>query len=232
VIANPERRHFFVVAADLADHHDRIGFIVFVEELQYVDVLQAIDWITSDPNSARLPQSQLGQLSHCLVRQRAGTRDDADTALAVNVARHDADLQFVGRDRARAIRTKQQRAFGVLTHLIAHYDHIAHGNAFGDADNEVEIGVDRFPDRVRSARRWNVDHRNVGAGLLLRFHDGAEDRNTLEIFAGPLWIDARNEARAAVCILTAHSRVKLAGLASDALRDDARVFVDQDAHCF
>ena len=35
--------------------------------------------------------------------------DDADAALPVDVARHDADLDLVGRDQARAVRAEQQR---------------------------------------------------------------------------------------------------------------------------
>ena len=31
VVAHPECSHFFVVAADFADHHYCIGFVIFIE---------------------------------------------------------------------------------------------------------------------------------------------------------------------------------------------------------
>jgi hypothetical protein len=51
--------------------------------------------------------------AHGLVGQRAGARDDADLAALVDVAGHDADLAFVGRDDAGAVRA-DQRGLGAL----------------------------------------------------------------------------------------------------------------------
>ena len=48
--------------------------------------------------------------------------------------------------------------------------------------------------------------------------------------AGALGVHAGDEAGAAVGVVAAAPRMKLAGLAGDALRDDAGVLVDQDAH--
>ena len=91
----------FVGAADLADHDDRLGVRVVVEGAHDVDVFQAVDRVPANAHSAGLAQSDFGQL-HCLVGQRAGAADDADAASPVDVARHDADLDFFGRDQTGA----------------------------------------------------------------------------------------------------------------------------------
>src|SRR6185437_12028057 len=98
------------------------------------------------------------------------------------------------------------------------------------ADDEIEIGVDRFIDGGGGEWRWHVDYRDVRAGGLLRLAHGAEDRDALEILAGLFRIDAGDEAVATVGVLAADARVELPGLAGDALRDDFRGVVDEDAH--
>ena len=47
------------------------------------------------PTQVLWPRPMLRGLEHGLVGQRAGARDDADRALLVDEARHDADLAFV-----------------------------------------------------------------------------------------------------------------------------------------
>ncbi len=47
---------FFVGAADLADHDDRVGVRIVVEQPQHVDVLQTIDRIAADADRGRLPE--------------------------------------------------------------------------------------------------------------------------------------------------------------------------------
>ncbi len=44
-------------------------------------------------------------------------------------------------------------------HPVARADHVAHRDAFGDADDEVEPGVDRLVDRRGGERRRHVDRR-------------------------------------------------------------------------
>ncbi|ABA49494.1 hypothetical protein BURPS1710b_0976 [Burkholderia pseudomallei 1710b] len=230
VVLDPLSGVRFVRAADFADHHDGIRVRIVVEHLHHVDVLQTVDRIAADADRRRLAEAERRQLRDGFIRQRARARHDADTALAVDVARHDADLQFVRRDRARAVRPEQQRLAAFAAHAVLHFDHVANGNAFRDADREIEIGFDRFPDRRGGARRRHVDDRHGRAGFRLRFLDARVDRNAFEIIAGLLRVHARDERFAAVCIFTAGARVELAGLAGDALRDDLRVFVDQNRH--
>ena len=80
----------------------------------------------------------------------------------MNVARHDADLDFVGRDDAGTVGAKQERP--ATLHPVARADHVALRNAFGDADHDIEIGVDRLVDGRWGERRRHVDDPDVCAG--------------------------------------------------------------------
>ena len=57
----------------------------------------------------------------------------------------------------------ERRAFERALHL----HHVEHRDALGDADDELELGVDRLEDRVGRERRRHVDRGGGGAGLLL-----------------------------------------------------------------
>src|SRR5690606_11853750 len=103
-------------------------------------------------------------------------------------------------------------------HLVAHRQHVLDRDAFGDADNEVEVGLDRFPDRVGRAGRRHVDDADVGAGVRLGVLDAGVDRDAFEALAGLLRVDAGDEAGLAIGVGLAALGVELAGLARDALR--------------
>ena len=142
---DPARAVFLVGAADLADHDHRFGLRIVVEHLHHVEVLQAVDRVAADADARRLAEAELHQLADRFVGQRARARHHADAALLVDVARHDADLDFVGRDHAGAVGTDQQRLAAL--HPVAGADHVAHRDAFGDADDQIELGIDRLVDR-------------------------------------------------------------------------------------
>ena len=69
---------------------------IFVEHAHHVDVLQTVDRVTTDTDSGRLAQTDFGQLGNSFVGQGAGAGNHADATLAVDVARHDADLDLIG----------------------------------------------------------------------------------------------------------------------------------------
>src|SRR5438105_3275437 len=208
------------------DHGVRVG--IGVEELHHIDVLQPAHRIAADADARRLTEPALHQLTDRLVGERAGARDDADAALLVDVAGHDADLDLVRRDHARAIGTEEDRLAAL--HPAARAHHVHDWDAFGNADDEIEPRVDGFVDRGGGARRRHVDDRYRRAGPVLRFLHRAVDRYAFELLAGFFRIHAGDEALHAVRVLAAHARMELAGLAGDALRDDFRVLVDEDAH--
>jgi hypothetical protein len=49
-------------------------------------------------------------------------------------------------------------------HLVAHSSMSLDGNAFGDADRQVQVGLHRLPDGGGGARRRHVDHADRGTG--------------------------------------------------------------------
>src|SRR5690606_17390542 len=102
-----------------------------------------------------LAQAFVRGLEHGFIGQGARTRDDADIALLEDVARHDADLALFRGQDAGAVRAQQTRVRTVQTRLDAH--HVLHRNAFGDAGDEGDLGVDGLDDGVSRACRRNVD---------------------------------------------------------------------------
>ena len=109
VVLRPQRGGLLVAAADLADHHHGVGVRIVVEQLEHVDVLQAVDRVAADADRGRLPEAELGELPDRFVGERSRARHDADAALLVDVAGHDADLDLVGRDDAGTVGAEQQR---------------------------------------------------------------------------------------------------------------------------
>src|SRR2546425_8366190 len=70
-----------------------------------------------------------------------------------------------------------------------------------DANDEIELGVDRLVDR-RGGERWrHIDDRHRRAGPLFGFLHGAKDRYAFELLPGLLRIDAGNVALAAMGIV-------------------------------
>src|SRR5687767_1810537 len=99
-------------STDLADHQNRIGLRIVIEQSDSVDEARPVDGIAADADARRLAEADIGKLAHCLVGECTRARDEPDAAALVNEARHDADLAFVWRDDARAVRTDQARRSG------------------------------------------------------------------------------------------------------------------------
>src|SRR5271169_2407561 len=53
-------------------------------------------------------------------------------------------------------------------------DHVEDRNALGDTDNERDLGIDRFEDRVGGKGRRHIDHARVAPGLGARLVDRVE----------------------------------------------------------
>src|SRR5262249_48166507 len=93
-------RRFFRRAADLADHDHRLRLGIAEEQLEDIDDLGAFDRIAADPDASRLPEARHRRLVHGFVGERARSRNDADAAALMDVARHDADLALAWRNDA------------------------------------------------------------------------------------------------------------------------------------
>ncbi len=69
---------FLGVAADLADHDDRLGRVVGEEQLEHVDEVGAVDRIAADADRGGLAEAGVGGLEHRFIGKRARARDNAD----------------------------------------------------------------------------------------------------------------------------------------------------------
>src|SRR4051794_23731022 len=221
------RRPFLGVAADLADHHDRLGLRIVLESLQAVDVRGADDRVA--PDADRGGEADVAQLVHHLVGQRAGLADQPDPALLSDVGRDDAGVRAPGADQAGAVRADDPggAALGVRPEV----GRVVHRDALGDDDGEPDLGVDGLDDRVLGAGRRHEDDADVRAGLLHGLGDAAEHRDAgaveVDGLARLLGVHAADDGRAG----GEHALGVLAPLgAGHALDDDLAVLVEEDRH--
>ena len=133
---------FLGIAADLADHDDRMGVGIAQEPFQHVDMLGPFDRVAADADASGLAQAYVRGLLDRLVGQGAGTGHDADAASLVNVAGHDADLALVGRDHAGAVGADQAGFRALKRALDLH--HVQDRDALGDAHHQRNLRVDRL----------------------------------------------------------------------------------------
>src|SRR5438552_1054442 len=206
---DPPRTGLLGIAADLAHHDHRIGVGVFVEHLHDIDVLQSVDRVAADAYAGRLAQPTLHQLTDRLVGQCARARNDANAPLLVYLAGHDADLDLVGRDDAWTVGADKDGLFAL--HAVTRANHVAHRDAFGDADDQVELGVDSLVDGGGGKGRGHVNNRNGCTCAFLGFLHGAVDRDSLEALTGLVGIHAGHEAVLPVGVVAAHPGVERSG---------------------
>src|SRR5665213_1360145 len=216
---------FLGAAANLTDHDDGFGFGIPQEHLQHVDMLGAFDGIAADAHAGGLPKAHRRGLPHCFIGERAGARNNAHLAAAMNVAGHDADLAFTGGDHAGAVGSDQAR-FGTAQRAL-HLHHVENGNAFGDADDQRYFGVDRFQDGVGGERRRHIDGGRVRAHRLFRFAHRVENGKAQ---MGGAAFARRGAAHHLGAIGDGLFGMEGALAAGEALADDLGVLVDEDGH--
>src|SRR5262249_55194717 len=133
-------------------------------------------------------------------------------------------LALAGRDDAGAVRPHQPAR---LVFQEAHGPgHVQDGDALGDGDDYGNPGVGGLHDSVGGGRWRDEDHGGVRPGPAYGLGDRVEEWKTFLGSAALARDDAANDLGAVVAAL---SGVEGAGLAQ-ALAEDARVFIDQDAH--
>ena len=158
------------ISADFADHDNRVRVRIGVEHFDSVEEAGADNGIAADADAGRLPYAQPRELIDSFVSQSPAAADHPDVAFFMYAARHDADLALAGRDDARTVRSDEPSLGEVDGVCRAH--HVNHRNAFGDADDERELGVGGFEDGVGGIRRRNKNHRRVRAGSFHRVGHG------------------------------------------------------------
>jgi hypothetical protein len=73
-------RTLFRRAADLADDDDPVRIGIGLQKLERVDEVHSSDRVAADADARRLTDPASRELPDGLVRQRPGSRDDADVA--------------------------------------------------------------------------------------------------------------------------------------------------------
>ena len=218
-------RVFLRRAADLADHDDRLRLVIGEEHLQHVDEFGALHRIAADADSRRLAKPLLGRLEHGFISKRARARYNAHRTLSEDIARHDADLALVGCQHTRAIRTDQPRLRSDKRPL--HLHHVQDRNAFGDGDDQRDLGIDGFEDGVGGKWRRHIDDSGIGSGLLLGVPHGIENRQPH--MRGPA-LARRHTANHPRAIGNRLLGMKRPIIAGNALADDLGRGVDENGH--
>src|SRR5213593_454185 len=192
-----------------------------------------IDRIAANADAGALADTPAGELPDRLVSERAAAGNHTHRPFLVNVAGRNADaaapvrvLAFARGDNAGTIRANEPCLAAL--HGAFHLDHVVHWNPFGDADDEIEPGIDGFKNRVTGERRGNENRRSSRAGFLRGCGHGVEDRHfifkKLAAFAGR---DAGDDLRA---VFQTQLGVPRAEAAGDALDQDLRLRSDEDGH--
>ena len=144
----------------------------------------------------------------------------------MNVAGHNSNFALPGCDDARTIRPNQARFLSAQERFHPH--HVHHWNSFRDANYQLDSGIDRFKDRIRSSRRRHEHHRRVASGFLSRFANRVEYRHfPIEHLAALSGRDAGNHVGAVVDALPGVKRTRAA---RNALHNESRVLINQNRH--
>ena len=142
-------------------------------------------------------------------------------ALAMDVARDDAELALVSRQDARAVRPDEMRL--AAFHVAADLDHVLDRDVLADADDGLEVRVDGFHDGVRRKARRYVDDRSRGSRRRYCLAHRVEHWHAAGNLAALAGRHAADDLRAVVNhLLCMEGR----SLARDALNDDLRVFMN------
>ena len=214
----------FIRAPDFAGDDDRVGLGIVRERFEAIDERGADDRVATDADARRLAETSARETVDDFIRERARARDHADAAFFEHVARHDTDERLARRDQSGAIAADDSHAG--CRRDDAH--HVVCGNAFGDADRELNTGVVRFPECIGARERRNEDDRVRRAGGFDGFFDGIEDRlAALDLRAAFAGRYAADDVRA---VREHAARVKESLAAGDALHDDFGIFIEIDRH--
>src|SRR5260370_16110402 len=114
----------------------------------------AVDRIAADTDAGGDADTERLHLRAGLVTQGAGTRDDANVAGEVDVARHDTEHGLAGADNPRAVRADDGRAplFRIAPQIALDAHHILRRNAVADNAYQLESCIGGFHPPIRRVR--------------------------------------------------------------------------------
>ncbi len=144
----------------------------------------------------------------------------------IDMRRHDAHLALTGGDHPGGVGADDDRL--VSQGVAFHAHHVLHRDAVGDHHDHFDARLQRLHDRVGGERRRHEDRADIGAGAAYRLGHGIEHR--------PLQMHHAALARGhAAHHIGAHAhrlcRMEAGVLAGEALKDDLRILIHQNAHC-
>ena len=154
------------LSADLSNHDDSLGLGVVHELGEHIDEVGSVERITTDTDNGGLAEAESGGLIDSLVRQRAGSRDDSDFTLGVDVSWHNSDLALSWLDNTWAVWSNKSGPV-LRVHDGLNLDHVESWDTLGDANYEVHLGLNSLQDSIGGERWWHVDDRSVSLGGLL-----------------------------------------------------------------
>lgn len=99
-------RILLCTTADLTNHDDTLGLVIFKEDAQAVNEVRAGERITTDSNNKGLAEPGLSSLVHGLVGKGSRARNDANATALVDKSRHDTNFTL-------ALRTKKLALFNL-----------------------------------------------------------------------------------------------------------------------
>src|SRR5690606_2063949 len=115
-------------------------------------------------------------------------------------------------------------------HAITHDEHVAHWDAFGNADHQIQIGLNGFPNGVSRPSWGHIDDRNRGASGVFSVLYRSIDWDPFEVLTCLLGMNTRHERFATVGVFAAHTSMELSRFAGNPLCDDLGVFIDENRH--
>src|SRR5919112_2274869 len=174
-------RELLGVTADLPNHHGALRLGVGLELAEDLDEVCPYDRIAADPDSGALPDLSLRELVDDLVGQRAAAAYDADVARHKDVLGHYGDICLLRREDAGTVRPDECRVLGPQVACDPH--HVVHGDAFCNAADGRESGVQSLEDGVGGEGRGDEDHARVRARIIDGLLDGVEDRDAFVVLS-------------------------------------------------
>src|SRR5215211_7882759 len=218
-------RELFSIAPDLTDHHGAFCLGVGLELAQDFDEVRPYDGVAADPDGGALSDLPLRELVDDLVGQRAAAAYDADVARHEDVLGHYGDICFPWREDAGTVRPDEGGVLG--PQVVCDPHHVVDGDAFSNAADGRESGVQRLEDGVGGEGWGDEDHARVRARLFDGLLDGVEDRDSFVLLPA---LTRRHPSDHPGAALQHSSRVERALPARYALNEEPRPFVYEYRH--
>ena len=166
-------RGFFRASADFADHHNRLGHRIPIEQVDRVHEISADDRIAANADRCRLPNATSGELINRFISKRAGARNEAYGARCEYLVRDDTNLTVTRCAHAWAVWANQ--TCSVFVYYEHGTCHVNNGDTLGNAYNELDTGACGFHNGVGSASRGYEDTACGGSCGVYGFFNGVKN---------------------------------------------------------